>query len=521
MKKKLKPILITVAVLAGLTGGGIYLLGRGGKSLSQFEKRIASEQSDQSQDRAYRHDTGKTAVELLLSGENKNVLNFDHANIYDTAESQAARDRLDRVIKKTDVDFENPIIAANPFGTNDNTFYFRFDTEYKGMVRYTITVEDESIPDHVRYVNNGQEKNLTKQHEFIVSGLVPGMTNYLIIEVLDSSGASRDKLTYKYTVPAAKLSNKIPVETGKSKQLAENGLYFVFPSGEKDIYIYDNSGILRDVVGTESAHGSRIYQSGDSAIYQVSDKKVAKVSSLGMVKGVTTVKGYGKIQDFSYDGYDNIYCLVQKKGRQYLVSASFETGKTKRVYTFPKDIKTKSLTTPVNGTMYVACSSPGGIMKLEAVTSARPEISYVLGKKADWKKITKKDKSLKKKIIEEETAVRWDVSGAVLNLNDQVSDGKTDTISTYLVEKDKGTGIDFSIQGKENKVSVNISLPTGQSSACSGQTYGDHFVITDLGAGSVTEYDEDGKTVKTYSMGHSLEGMTKMTLNGMCFYSGN
>ena len=68
----------------------------------------------------------------------------------------------------------------NPFGTRPNSYYFYFKTTNKCMVRYTVTVPDETISDHIRYVNNGTEGNVTNEHEFLVTGLVPGMTNYII-----------------------------------------------------------------------------------------------------------------------------------------------------------------------------------------------------------------------------------------------------------------------------------------------------------------------------------------------------
>ena len=67
------------------------------------------------------------------------------------------------------------------------------------MVRYTITVEDETISDHIRYVNNGQENNLAKEHEFLVEGLLPGKTNFIVMELVDSTGNTRETKNYQYT----------------------------------------------------------------------------------------------------------------------------------------------------------------------------------------------------------------------------------------------------------------------------------------------------------------------------------
>ena len=521
MKKRLKPIIITIAVLAALTAGAYFLLNRGGGRSSQFAGRIDSEQSDQGEDRAYTFDINNVAIELRLTGDGKNVLNFDSTPVYDVKTSREARERLDRVLRKSDVSFDEPLIAANPFGTNENSFYFYFTTEYRGMVRYTITVEDDTIPDHVRYVNNGQENNLTMTHECVVSGLVPGMMNYIIIEVLDSSGAGRGKKVFKYTPPEAKLSTKIAAERGKSKEICENGLFFLLPKAEKDIYVYDNSGILRDVVVTESGHGKRFFQAGDSVIYQVSDTKFARVSALGMVMATAEVKGYGEIRDFGYDGYDNIYCLVSKKGRDRIISVSISTGKSKSVYEFPKGMTNSSMALTAGSSAYFACDKPKGIVRVEALASNRPQIAYVLGDKDAWKSLVKKNPELKKKVKKEKTVLQWDTSGAVLHMTEESADGNSDMLSTYLPVRGKGCGLGFILDSKEKKISEKSNFPTGQSGRMDGFSYGPHFLITELDRGIYTEYDKDGKVTKEFSLGQPLDGMEKLTLNQMCFYRGN
>ncbi|MCH5251722.1 MAG: hypothetical protein J1F22_02000 [Lachnospiraceae bacterium] len=515
MKKVLKPILLTFILLAALTGvAAFFLLDKGGVT-DEFAERIKTEQSDQNEDRAYRYDTDKKATALLLSGEEKNVLNFSSQNAYNVAVSKAARERLDRVIKRMDATLENPIIALNPFGTNENTFYFYFETTYRGMIRYTITVADEQISDHVRYVNNGQENNLSRVHEFTVGGLIPGMKNYILIEVLDSAGAMRESHLYKYDVPKSTAPVKIGVQKGKSKEQAENGLFFLLPQRDKNIYTYDNAGILRNVVMTESGHGKRIYQSANSVLYQVSDTKVARVSALGQVTGTVTISGYGPIRDFSYDGYDNVYALVTKNKRDYLLAASFQTGKAKVVYTFPKNVSAGSLTAPKAGSIYISTQNPSGLIKLEAITGKSPKVSFALGNKKAWKKT-----SLKKKVKGDKTVSRYNMSQATLYLQDSKSDGTNDTMTAYVREGGKGVFVIFTIDGKKKAAEEVENLPVNYAGAGSGESFGEHMILSALGAGTYEEYDGEGKVTSQFSFGAPLTAMTKLTLNAMCFYGG-
>ena len=72
---------------------------------------MAKEQSDNHTDRAYQYDMPDKATVLATDGEDKNVLNFESNSVYQVSNSDEARARLDRLIKRTDADFDNPIIA--------------------------------------------------------------------------------------------------------------------------------------------------------------------------------------------------------------------------------------------------------------------------------------------------------------------------------------------------------------------------------------------------------------------------
>ncbi len=161
MKKILKTAVITLVILAALTAGGIFLLTKSDDEVGEFGTRRHLQQSDQEDSHAFRYDTEQLAIPLVREGEGKNVLNFDDLDVFTVKHSKASRERLDRLIRRGNPDFEKPIIAYNPFGTMENSYYFYFKTQSKMMVKYTITVEDERVPDHTRYVNNGSVKNVS------------------------------------------------------------------------------------------------------------------------------------------------------------------------------------------------------------------------------------------------------------------------------------------------------------------------------------------------------------------------
>lgn len=508
MKKKLKPILFTMFILAAVTAGGFYfLLSRDSGPTGEFQERMAKAQNDLEENRSYRYDLDESAIPLATSGEKKNVLNFEHDVVYDVQQSNRDRERLDRLIKRTDADFENPIIARNPFGTNENSFYFYFTTSYRCMVRYTITVEDETIYDHTRYINNGSENNLSKTHEFAISGLIPGKTNYIILELVDSSGSKREGKTYKYAIPKGNVPEKIPVELGYSKEVSHNGMFFVFPKNANQILIYDNQGVLRNITKTETGHGKRIYQMGDSVLYQIAPDKVARVSALGRVLGVAKVKGYGAIKDFCYDGYNEIYSLGSRKKREYLLATSMQTGKTRVVFCFPKGVSVGSLAPQQGGGIYLTAAKPSGILYMDAITSAEPKISFVMGKRADWKK-----KLGKKKIAEEKEVMTWETATSQISLTE---DG---TYSLLVRKQGQATGVCVQLDSKKRGLNVVMTSKFGGNAANTVQVQGEHMILTDMQAGNFAEYDRKGKVTRKFSYGSPVDSVVKLTLSGMCFY---
>lgn len=510
MKKKMKPVLLTLLVLTGLTVGGFYFLTvKKDGPKKDFVNRMQIEQRDLENDRAYQYDMDGKAVELVTAGENKNVLNFDQGALYSVQNSNAARERLNRLIKRTDADFENPIIALNPFGTNENSLYFYFETSTHCMIRYTITVEEESVMDHVRYVNNGQEDNLAKTHEFVVSGMVPGRDNYIIIEMLDSAGTKRESRTYKYTMPVSDVLAQLKVEQGYSKETSKTGMFFVLPKNTNRILCYDNRGVLRNVTKTETSHGRRFYQFFDSVLYQVADDKVAKVSRIGQVTGVAQVKGYGKIKDFSYDGYNEIYSIGTKKGRDYLLATAMDSGKTRVVYRFPKGVRLGSLSIPQGGMVMMTGIAPSGIIVMDAITSSHPKISYVLGKKSAWKK-----KVAKKKIVEDKEVVMWDTRQSLLN----ASDSGSGEYSMTVVKQGKVSAVSWTLDKKKKEVKLSYCYPFGGNAANPSQIKGDNMIYTDITSGVFEEFDKEGKGIRKISLGSSVDAVVKVTLGNMCFY---
>lgn len=548
MKKRLVPIILTLIVLAGGTAGAYFWLTSSGEKASEFDMRRKDEQTDQTEAHSFRFDTDHTAIELKREGPDQNVLNFEEPDSFSLTTVQSARDRLDRLIRRKTPTFEEPIIAYDPFGTVPDSYYFYFTTPNRCMVRYTVMVEDESINDHIRYVLSGNAGNTATEHEFAIAGLVPGVNNYILIELLDEKGAHREEVTYKVSVPRVEgVPSKIDYIRGHSEEKMTTGLFFLMPKKDKLIYLYDNNGVMRGRLMTESGHGKRVYLSEKYILYQVSPTKIVQVNKIGQPEGVAMVNGYGEILDFVYDNYENVCALVKSKGRYMIVRTSVKGGKTRKVYTFDKGMKPASIAYASGGNLYVAVTGPDGILRIDGVMSAKPKVGVVFGIKEHWKKTSLKkrvsDPTKKKKAKEEETKddveaatgsaagetqeqeqekyvpIRgWDMKHSILYRVEGESSGNTDVLS-FAVEKNNTILAEtVSIDNKNREIRVSSEKETDVQGELLITRDGTHTIVTNLNRGIFEERDDMFKETRVYSFIRELEGMWKIDMSGFCFY---
>ena len=555
MKKILKILIVTSILMAGIGGGIVWFLSKGGEEVGQFDSRRHLDQSDQEDEHAFRYDTDALATPLERDGENKNVMNFDEINVFSTSHSKNSRERLDRLIRRSNPDFNQPLIAYNPFGTMPNTYYFYFKTQSPCMVRYTVTVEDEKIPDMIRYISNGNPKNMSTEHEFVVGGLIPGMKNYIVMELLDENGSHREDITYKVDVPDMQASTRIQYEHGKSDFRLDNGLFFLMPKKDKDIYIYDNNGTLRGRMDTESGHGRRVYVNDSYIVYQVTATHVVRVNKLGQIEGMALFTGIGEILDFAYDDYENIFALIKNGKRYQIVRSSMKGGKTQLVYTFEKESKPTSISSVVGGNLYVSMAEPMGIMRIDGLLSERPKVKLVVGLKADWKESTLKkrvidptvpkkkkktedDKDKKDKdgeeteevasgeavkvapeVQKEKPLINWNMENTLLSLVKEESDTKTDTL-TFAVSKNRLVyAVKMQITAKSKEVNLLLDKETEFDGNVIVQWLkSGHCIIGNGSRGTYEERDGDFKVTRDFTCGMEFDGVWKYSLEGFCFY---
>ena len=428
MKKKLLTILITSLVM--IAGMGAFLWKMNSVNRQQEKKKAAllqEEMDTDTKDKAL-EDVDKLELQTLyLSGDKKNVVTREYGSvdaIYNKAKSAAAEDMLTDIKKKRDYSEEDPLWAYNPYGTNPESLYMYFKSKGRFYCRYTVSVDDDKIPDFTRTLDNGASGNVAMEHEYQIIGLVPDKTNYMIFRLYNKKDELANTLYYKVDMPKSYSGAQtiLKLEEGRSKTPLQNGLYTVFAgTGTKKqaVLLYDNSGVLRGEFPTKEI-GYNMEQIYDTLVYEVDDNTLACVNELGQVVDCLEIPLHHIYGEFAYDGAGAVYVLAQPVQRSQslgsvvkvevnsgdvsdaldlsdipslvkLVKRADKSGKLKgRNYMAPDSVQVTGI-----NQLLLGSSKYSTIMKVSNVNSLMPKLDYMMTDQKLWN-ISGKGKAMKR-----------------------------------------------------------------------------------------------------------------------------
>ena len=428
MKKKLLTILITSLVM--IAGMGAFLWKMNSVNRQQEKKKAAllqEEMDTDTKDKAL-EDVDKLELQTLyLSGDKKNVVTREYGSvdaIYNKAKSAAAEDMLTDIKKKRDYSEEDPLWAYNPYGTNPESLYMYFKSKGRFYCRYTVSVDDDKIPDFTRTLDNGASGNVAMEHEYQIIGLVPDKTNYLIFRLYNKKDELANTLYYKVDMSKSYSGAQtiLKLEEGRSKTPLQNGLYTVFAgTGTKKqaVLLYDNSGVLRGEFPTKEI-GYNMEQIYDTLVYEVDDNTLARVNELGQVVDCLEIPLHHIYGEFAYDGAGAVYVLAQPVQRSQslgsvvkvevnsgdvsdaldlsdipslvkLVKRADKSGKLKgRNYMAPDSVQVTGI-----NQLLLGSSKYSTIMKVSNVNSLMPKLDYMMTDQKLWN-ISGKGKAMKR-----------------------------------------------------------------------------------------------------------------------------
>lgn len=224
---------------------------------------------------------------------------FDtYSDIYEEKYQNAVHEQVEAQKAALRYDIENPLLIANPYNTVTNGLYVYFETKENQQVQYTISCD--GYEDFTQIVPSNSNDNLSKEHEFLMIGLIPGETNTITMNLLNASEEVQDTVTFTYECPKAIGEfnvNQVEVTKGDSVQELSNGLYVIlgndieFDTEDEDIkaaYVamYDNNGTLRAEIPCVSYRAHRLLFDEDGMYYSVSGGRIVRMDPTGYVNRV-------------------------------------------------------------------------------------------------------------------------------------------------------------------------------------------------------------------------------------------
>ena len=102
--------------------------------------------------------------------------------------------------KKTKYTIDGPLLVKNPYGTMSTSIYYYGTSEKPYSVTCTLTAKGAETITHK--LVNGTADACTQNHEYLITGLVAGKTNYISLQFFDEAGILQKQK--KYTVKLAK-----------------------------------------------------------------------------------------------------------------------------------------------------------------------------------------------------------------------------------------------------------------------------------------------------------------------------
>lgn len=405
MKKILLKVGITSLLMAVALGGVSIFLYKQSQNMQERQNAQAEQELD-----------------IMLEGVSKEVYEEHEITTLDLDMKEPQTDKVyygtyteeqNKVIKKKKkknlYDFESPMWIWDLYGTNHLSLYTYFKTTQPAYIRYTIQVEDESIPNFTRTLYNGEKNNLTREHEYQITGFVPGMDNLLIFDMYDEDGIVLNQKVFRVNVPAlsSKADTKIQMESGRSEEQVSNGLYWVF--GKKNVWLYDNSGVLRGELPLLNASSQTLLCEEDSLYYATDKNHIVKINSLGAVMDVYSLGEYSQYDEFLYNGYGSLWVLASKEEkksksvRDTLLSVDLKDKTVSELFCMedllpkmekkakrPKGEETlnwidlNSIVQVNSDEVLVSSRELSSIFKIVKINSRSPRISYIIGEKKVW-----------------------------------------------------------------------------------------------------------------------------------------
>ena len=258
-------------------------------------------------------------------------------NVY-TADFQQMRQ--EQLIAKRDEEprtIDDIYVKDDPYATNTRSLYVYFTTEQPATVSYTVAAE--GYPDFSADAYEDVD-GATTEHEFLVLGLLPDVTNTITLTITDETGGTVERVIEREglgLLGTEEVRLEQPVQPAEGVDLG-NGLYAILGNDSDDqdfMFYYDANGVLRGEVPILFYRSHRLLFDDDGLMwFSASTEKMAAMDRLGrLVKILDLGDRYILHHDYAFDADQNLVLLATELNRSdgcvqdQIVKLDTDTGK--------------------------------------------------------------------------------------------------------------------------------------------------------------------------------------------------
>lgn len=215
---------------------------------------------------------------------------------------------------------EDPLMVANPYGTNTTGLYVYFTTETPVKISYTVSAEGYSDFSRELYGEYSTE------HEYLLIGMIPDTVNTITLTAVDDKGNTVGTKEIKYqTSPLLGSAENVQLEVTKGESSAElsDGLYTMLGNRTEEdneqtdyILLYDNNGTLRSEIPIKSYRACNILFDDSHMYYSTSADEIAVMDNTGQILTVYSMGDYQLHHDYIFGSENDLLVLASQENAE-------------------------------------------------------------------------------------------------------------------------------------------------------------------------------------------------------------
>ncbi len=215
---------------------------------------------------------------------------------------------------------EDPLMVANPYGTNTTGLYVYFTTDTPVKISYTVSAEGYSDFSRELYGEYSTE------HEYLLIGMIPDTVNTITLTAVDDEGNTVGTKEIKYqTSPLLGSAENVQLEVAKGESSAElsDGLYTMLGNRTEEdneqtdyILLYDNNGTLRSEIPVKSYRACNILFDDSHMYYSTSADEIAVMDNTGQILTVYSMGDYQLHHDYIFGSENDLLVLASQENAE-------------------------------------------------------------------------------------------------------------------------------------------------------------------------------------------------------------